>query len=451
MEKPKINPSIFRAYDVRGVYGSDLTEEIMQRIGNCFAGDIAARKIVLGMDGRVSGPSLKKSFIKGVTEAGKDVIDVGVVPRGACLYLGWKTGLPSAYITASHLTKDWNGVKFSDKEGVEFFEEDNNRIRDKVLGGEYHTAKNRGKAEAADSLQGYKKFILSRIKKSSKPLKVVIDSGNGTGGIAAPGLFRELGFSVKEIFTEVDGNFPNRSSEIEEKSLGELRRNMKGNDVGIAYDGDSDRMALMDEKGRLLDPELISHIILQELVKSEKGPIIANVECLKIMDEIARKYGREIFRIRVGNSFLVREVKERKACFGVERSGHFCIPSIIPMDDGIAASLYAASALSRTGKKLSQIVDELPKYPFERVKVSCDDGKKFAVIESLKKRLSKTYERVNTIDGIRVDFEYGWVLIRASNTGPVIRVSAETDNEEKLKKIIRQFLGTLKEEIEKGR
>ncbi len=435
-----INKSMFRAYDVRGVYGRDLTEDVMEAIGKAFASKFVRDDLVVGMDGRHSGPSLKKAFIKGVTKAGKNVTDVGVVPRGVCLFAAWKKGMPSAYLTASHLTKEWNGVKFAHGSGTEFFEEDNYRIRDIVLSGKVTDAPEKGNVETHKATEDYMKYILSKIPKPARKLRVVIDCGNGTGGLAAPEMFKSLGFSVKTLFSEVDGSFPNRPSEINEESLVRLKKEMDGADIGVAYDGDSDRMSLMDEKGRLLGPEMTSHIILGELVKHERGPIIANVECLKVMDEIARKYGREIHRIRVGNSFMVHDVNRRKACFGVERSGHFCIPSILPMDDGIAVSLYAAYALSRSNKKLSEIVSELPQYPFRRIRVECADEKKFGVVERLKKSLSEKYENVNTIDGVRVDFDHGWVLIRASNTEPIIRLSVEADDEKKLEELSAEFL-----------
>jgi phosphomannomutase len=352
-------------------------------------------------------------------------------------------------VTASHLEKEWNGVKFSYDNAVELFEEDNMKVRDAVLGGRLKAAPKPGEKRNEEVIGRYKEFLLSRIPKANSRMKVVVDCGNGTGGLVAPRLFEAMGFSVETLFGEVNGNFPNRSSEITDETLGKLKERAREADFGVAFDGDSDRMVLVDGKGRLLGPEVTSQLILSELTKKEKGPIIANVECLKVMDEIAEKLGREIRRIRVGNSFMVHEVEKRKACFGVERSGHFCIPSIIPMDDGIAASMYAASALSRTGKSLSEIHDSVPRYPFAREKVECPDDVKFGVIESLKKRLSREHEKVNTMDGVRVDFDYGWVLVRASNTSPVIRVSAEADDEKRLKDITGRFLALLEEELEK--
>jgi phosphomannomutase len=444
-----VNPNIFRAYDIRGVYGKDLDESLMEMIGNAFAACFVKDTAVVGADGRMSSPSLQKAFIEGVVKAGKNVIDVGTVPKCACMYLAWKKGYESAYVTASHLGSEWNGAKFGHAKGVEFSEDDNFRIRDAAVAGKSRNAKARGSISKGDALCAYNDYLASKIRPAKKKLRIVVDCGNGTGGLSAPVILRKLGFRVKVVFGDIDGRFPNRPSEIDEKTLSRLREEVKRADLGIAYDGDADRMSLMDDSGRLLGPEAASYLILDELAEVQKGPIIANVECLKVMDEIAKKHKRKLYRIRVGNTFMVHEVGVKKACFGVERSGHFCVPSVLPMDDGIVASIYAASTLSRKVKKLSQIFDELPKYPFKRVKVPCPDERKFAVIESLKKSLPKKYPRVNTVDGARVDFSYGWVLLRASNTEPIIRLSIEADDEKKLRKLSTEFLGALKEEIGK--
>jgi phosphomannomutase len=367
------------------------------------------------------------------------------------MFFAWKKGFSSAYITASHLGPEWNGVKFGHPSGTEFFEEENYRVRDMVIGGGAADTKIMGKLGKGEALKAYNDYLAARIKPAKRKLKVVVDCGNGTAGLSAPGILRKLGFDVKVLFGEVDGRFPNRPSEIDEHSLLRLSKEVAGAgaDIGLAYDGDADRMALMDGKSRLLGPEASSFVILEELASETKGPIIANVECLKMMDDVAGKHKRKLYRIRVGNSFMVHEAERHGACFGVERSGHFCIPSILPMDDGIVASIYAASALSRMKKSLSEIVDGLPSYPFSRMKVECQDDKKFFVMERLKKRLMEKYSKVNAIDGVRVDFADGWVLARASNTEPMIRLSVEADDEKRLAEISKEFLGMLKEEIGK--
>ena len=452
----EINPTIFRAYDVRGVYGKDLTESVMERIGNAFTSIFVKDTVVVGMDGRKSGPSLLDAFIRGVLAAGKDVINVGVVPRGVYLFYAWKNRLPSAYITASHLGKEWNGVKFAYDNGIELFEDDNYKVRDCVLDGKMGKADGQGKVSEARPIEDYKKYVLEKVGKivaggssKGKKLRVVMDCGNGVAGLVAPDLFRSAGLEVDVLNGEVDGNFPNRPPDIDESDLSELVARSKKSDLGIVFDGDGDRMKLVDGSGRVMDPEASSYLILKRLVDEEKGPIIANVECLKVMDEIADGKGRRLHRVRVGNSFLVQAVFEKGACFGVERSGHFCIPSIIPVDDAMAVSLYAAKVLSGSDKKLSAIVDEIPLYPFKRLKAECGDEAKFKVIENLKGRFSKEFEKVNTLDGVRVDFEYGWILIRASNTSPIIRLSIEADDDQKMKELSEKFMRILKEEVEK--
>jgi phosphomannomutase len=451
MSGDKINRSIFRAYDVRGLYGTDLTEEIMERIGNAFASEFVKDVVVVGRDGRTSSPSLENAFISGVLKAGKNVIDVGMVPRGVYLFWAWRLKKTSAYITASHLGKEWNGVKFAHENGIELFEDDNYRVRDLVLAGKFETAASPGKVVKEDPVDEYKKYIISKVGSvgAGKKIKVAMDCGNGVAGLVAPALFELAGLEVITINGEVDGNFPNRPPDIDESDLSVLMEKSKQSDVGIVFDGDGDRMKLVDNEGRVMGPEAVSYLILKQLVKEQRGPIIANVECLKVMDEIAENHKRDLYRVRVGNSFLVQAVYEKGACFGVERSGHFCIPSIIPVDDAVAVSLYAVKALGGMDKKLSDIVDEIPLYPFKRFKVDCPDEIKFKVIENLKKKLGAQYEKVNTLDGVRVDFDYGWALIRASNTGPVIRLSIEATGEDKMMELNKKFLAVLKEEIKK--
>ncbi len=451
MGSSAVNPDIFRAYDIRGVYGRDLSPEIMERIGNAFARRFVREKVVVGMDGRKSGPCLKEAFISGVRGAGKGVVDVGVVPRSACLFWGWTNNLPSAYITASHLPKEWNGVKLARADGVDFFQRDIDVLKEEVLAGRFVASRSEGRLSSADSLTPYKEYLLAKVKRASRPLRVVVDCGNGTGGLLVPELFEQLGFSLTVLFGEVDGEFPNRPSEIEEKALDKLRAEVRRADVGVAYDGDSDRMALMDERGRLLAAEAAAYVILRELAREHPGPIVANVECLKVMEELAKRLGRTVCPTPVGNAFMVHAVRTQNACLGLERSGHFCIPSLLPIDDGIAASLYAASALSRCKEKLSALADSLPSFPFRRAKIACEDSVKFRVMERVGARLLAQYENVCTLDGVRVGFAFGWVLIRASNTEPAIRLSVEAETEEALCELEERFLNLLREEIDRAR
>jgi phosphomannomutase len=246
----KISGEIFRAYDVRGVYKKGIDEHVMQRLGNAFSLLFADTAAVVGMDGRTSSPQLLEALVRGIRDAGKDVISVGLAPRSACLYHAWKRRLPSAYVTASHLPKEWNGCKLSYASGIEFLEKDNREIRDYVLALEYEKSAKPGRLVLQRAAGEYVRYMLKRTGKAKKKLRVVIDCGNGTGGLAAPEMFRKAGFRVETLFSDVDGRFPNRDSEIEEKNLASLKKAVRDADIGIAYDGDSDRMALCSRPNR---------------------------------------------------------------------------------------------------------------------------------------------------------------------------------------------------------
>ena len=441
--------SIFRAYDVRGIYGKDLTDKTMEIIGNSLARFLEEDRVVVARDPRLSGESLNKAFISGFTKTGKDVIDVGMVPLGTGVLYAWKRKIPFAYITGSHLTKEWNGIKFFHKNAVGFLEEDNNRVRDMSLE-ERLLEKGRGNVERIDTnrvLDEYVDFMISKIK-PERSLKIVLDCGNGAAGAVARKLFEKAGFEADMVFEEPDGNFPNRSPDNFEDPLREAKKRVKEADFGIAYDGDGDRIVIIDSDGNTLTPEQTSYIILSELLEKEGGPVVANVECTKAIDLIAEKFGREVKRIRVGHTFLMSSVQKFRASFGVESAGHYVIPSIFPADDSLAVSYYFACVLSEKTERLSDIMREIPTYPFKRVNFDCDDDKKFLVVEKIKERMKSEYKDINTLDGVRIDLEDGWALIRASNTSPMIRLTIEGENEEAFRDIKAKFSGIVKEAID---
>jgi phosphomannomutase len=443
-----INPLIFRAYDVRGVYGRDLTDELAEKIGSASV-VFLGKKIAFGRDSRLSSPALGDAFIKGATEAGTDVIDIGLVPRGMLMFWCWKKALPGAYITASHSPKEWNGVQFMYRNGQGFSEEGNMKIRDAVLEGRLKKSKNPGSVGKIDIKEEYMKSLMEKIPKPSKKLKVLLDCGNGTAGIVAQEAFSRAGIEADVLFREPDGNFPNRESDITEDTLKKAASMAKNYDVVFAYDGDSDRLALIDSRGRLAEAEDVACLILSELMKKEKGPVVANVECSSVIDKMAARHKRGVERVRVGNTFMVQAMHDTGACFGVEKARHFVIPSIFPFDDAIAVSLFAAYAISKMGRPLSAFLDGMPKFEKSRTNIECPDDKKFGVIERVRETLSKEYGRINTMDGIRLDLDGGWVLVRASNTSPLIRVTVEAESRREHERMRDVFSGLVRREINK--
>jgi phosphomannomutase len=431
---------IFRSYDIRAT--EELTPEVMRNIANVFAQHV--NKIAIGMDGRKTSPELKKAFILGAAETGASVTDLAMLPMGAAMFHAWKSNNDLAYITGSHLEPEWNGVKFFHKNGIGYAEQENYAIRDDFLAEKFIT-KEKGKIQKKkpkEIISEYINFLTKKLK-PEKPLKILIDCGNGMASLIAKSLFEKTGCQVDAINDNIDPNFSARGPDPAKEKLDEIESKAKNYDIGIAYDGDGDRMALIDNKGNFVSPEQTSYLILSELLKHEQGPIIATVECGRIIDDIAKGFNRKVIKIPVGHTFLMHAAHKHKASFGVEVSGHYSIPSIIPFDDSLAVSLYAVVALSRKSEPMSEAISKIRVYPLSRQSFDCSDDKKFSVITSLQNK----FPDANTMDGLRIDLDNAWVLIRASNTGPVIRLTIEADTETDLKKLKQKYSKILQDEI----
>ncbi len=437
---------IFRSYDIRGIYGKELTDEVMRRIGMSFAA-FSGKDVLLSRDSRLSSPALSSAFAVGASSAGARVLDAGILPMGAGMFHAWKSGTEFAYITGSHLPKEWGGVKFFHANGIGFKESENAKIRDIFLKNDVPEKKGSVESAEAGSVDSYVKYLNDRIK-SSRKLNVAIDNGNGVSSIVAKKLFSGAGHEVDVIFETPDGNFPNRLPDPIDNEIGKLKEIVSNYDVGIAYDGDSDRMAVVDEKGSLLSAEQTSYIILSKLMDKEDGPIVANVECTRLIDDIAGRFSRKVIRAPVGHTFLMQYVNDNAACYGVEPTGHYCIPSIVPFDDAVTISLYLVSALSEREETLSEIVKEMPAHEFERISFECPDGVKFDVMNALKEKIMKRFGNVITIDGVRTEMENGWSLLRVSNTSPYIRLTVEGNTRKDRMEIRKEFVGIMKEEFD---
>ena len=438
---------IFRAYDIRGIYGKTLTEDIMERLGRAFSIVVGGHSVVVTRDGRNSGDSLSRAFMKGLLSGGKDVTFLGVLPLGAGMFHAWKNRMNFAYVTASHLGKEWNGLKFFWSTGLGFMEEDLGKVRKAFQKDTPGSAK--GSLQEPDNrevIQAYIRHLHSKIR-PERPIKLTLDTGNGAAGVLSRELFSSAGFDVKAISEELDGGFPSRSPDPTTDSLDGLKKNLQGRDAGFAYDGDGDRVVFLDELGQVVTPEQVSYIMLSELLKGEQGPVIANVETTRTIDSVAQRFGRKVHRVRVGHNHLMKGASERKACFGMEPSGHYTVPSIFPFDDSLAISYYFACILSRKKEPLSELVKEIPVLPFRRSNFDVPDKEKFAVIESLTQELKRTHERVTTMDGVRVELDKGWVLIRPSNTQPMIRLTVEARTKEELESIMEEFTTLLRKYI----
>jgi len=451
---------IFRAYDIRGVWNKDLDPQICMDIGRglgtLLSRDLGMKKVAVGYDVRTTSEIFHGALVSGLLSSGIDVLSVGECGFGVAMFAGWKEGLDaSCFITASHLEPEWNGLKIYFGDGVGFPEEHIMRIRDHVLNRDFisvdWTAV--GEYSEKDYLSGYIRFWKERYGPliSGKGMKLGVDCGGGAMCLSAPHALAACGAGVELINGMVDPYFSNRPSEPRPKNLLELKDAVLAMDLdlGIAFDGDGDRAVVVDDKGRFLTTDRLGIIIARALVEENGGgTVLANVESSMAIEDVLVPLGARVKRIKVGHTFLTLEAKEEGAVFGVERSGHLIVPKHVLFDDAIVAPLEVLRIIASTGRKLSDLVDEVPQYPSEGEAFDCPDRDKFRVVEELKDELKKEFDRVNEQDGVRVDTDDGWVLIRCSNTSPVIRMTVEARDDEKLRCMKEVFGKRLTERID---
>ncbi|MDY6761980.1 MAG: hypothetical protein SVY41_02950 [Candidatus Nanohaloarchaea archaeon] len=431
---------IFRAYDVRGSVPDQLDEDVMARIGAGFARVLqedGEQKVVVGRDVRDSSPGLEEALVRGLTGQGVDVTDAGLVPYGPALFHGRENTLPSAYITASHLEQGYNGVKFAHPDGTGYVQEENDAVRENMPG-QVETGGDGG-VEEVDVLAPYQRHLLGLVDLDG--LDVVVDPGNGAASIVAADTFWKAGATTECMHCDPDGSFPNRPSDVTSANLQALRDMMADGDrdIGVAYDGDADRLAVVDDTGRVLSAEQTAAVVMQHILPEEDGPVVANVECSRLIEDVAQEYGAEVVRTRVGHSYLFREVLAGEACLGVEKSRHMAVSRIFPLDDAVAASLAVADAVNQLDRSLSAAVDDLPVYERDRISFDAPADRKFEIVEQLQQELSDEYGDTDTTDGVRVELEEGWVLVRASNTSPVIRLTVEAETQEDFEELKEEF------------
>jgi phosphoglucosamine mutase len=450
---------IFRAYDIRGVWNKDLDPQICLDIGRglgmLLTRDLGMKRVAVGYDVRTTSEIFHGALVAGLLSTGVDVVSVGECGFGVAMFAGWKEGLDaSCFITASHLEPEWNGLKIYFGDGVGFPEENIMRIRDHVMKRDFISVEwtEVGRYSEMDYLERYVEFWKERYGPwiSGKGMKVGVDCGSGAMCHSAPYALAACGARVELISGMVDPHFRNRPSEPKPENLLELKDAVLAMDLdfGVAFDGDGDRAVVVDDKGRFLTTDRLGIIIAKALVEeSEGGIVLANVESSMAIEDVLVPLGAEVKRIKVGHTFLTLEARETGAIFGVERSGHLIVPRHVLFDDAILAPLEVLRILTSKGRKLSELVDEVPQYPSDAEAFECPDNEKFQVVEKLKEELKKEFDRVNEQDGVRVDTDDGWVLIRCSNTSPVIRMTVEARNDDRLRSMMDMFGSRLREKI----
>jgi phosphomannomutase/phosphoglucomutase len=438
----KMNPQVFREYDIRGVVENDFDDDFIVNLGRAYATILLAagkHTITLGRDCRLSSDALRDLLLEGLLPAGISVVDIGVVPTPLLYFsvLHWQMD-GGVMITGSHNAAEYNGFKL----GVgptTIFGEDIQRVRKIIESGAYETTDPKGILSGRPVIPDYNEYIKANI--SLKPgMKVVVDGGNGCGGVVAAPLMREMGIETVELYIEMDGRFPNHHPDpTVEENMRDLQAAVKksGALVGIAYDGDADRIGAVDEKGRIVwgDEQMVAYS--RSILKERPGAaIIGDVKCSQRLYEDVEKHGGRPIMWKTGHSLIKAKLKQEKAALAGEMSGHmFFNDRYYGFDDAIYASFRLLEILSREGRGLGALLTDLPQTSFTpEIRLDCPDDKKFEVVRKAAKYFRANYTTID-IDGARVNFPGGWGLVRASNTQPALVMRFEAKDEQTLREI----------------
>lgn len=434
----QINPSIFKAYDIRGAYGVDLNEQVAYQVGRAFVFYVKTSPIIVGYDARISSPALKNSLIKGLTDQGADVIDIGLCST-PCFY--YTAGEPKSgggiMVTASHAGKEFNGFKPVFKNNVPLTREQIIELREVVLKNQFPAVAKKGSVTRQDAAAEYVKAVKSSFKEKIKPLKIIMDAGNGAAGLYFEKIFSQTDLEIIPIFAEPDGNFPNHETnpripenrvKLEEKIL------LEKADLGFMFDGDADRLYILDRCGRVIDPSLVLAIISEYLVKnSQRKKIVIEVRTSRIVRQWVERAGGSI-EISVCWTIPIKlKMKlDPEIIFGGETSGHYIFPQLHNADDAILGALTFLQAISVKKESLDDIIKNFHDNYFvleeQNFKIN-NPAEADKILKKLKNKYSAAAAQIMEIDGLSAIFPDWWFNLRKSETEPFIRLNLEANSQ----------------------
>jgi phosphomannomutase/phosphoglucomutase len=395
---------------------------------------------------RLSTPHLKEKFTEGLLSTGVNVIDLGILPTPVNYYSMYKLDIDGAVqITGSHNPANMNGFKLSFKKGSVYGEEIQN-IKKIILSGKFITGE--GVRTEQEILEQYKEELAAKIK-LEKPVKIVMDCGNGAACLSAPEIFKKVGVEVKELFCEADGRFPNHHPDpTVEKNIQAMIAEVKkgGYDCGIAFDGDADRIGVIDNKGQIIWADYIMILFLDEIIKNGET-VVFDVKCSQALEEAITQRGGKPYMYKTGHSLIKKKMQELNLPFAGEMSGHICFADdYYGYDDAVYDALRFVQMISRSSETLSEMMEKLPKYPSTpEMRLDCpSDEIKFEIAEKSTRYFKENFDVID-VDGVRIKFGDGWGLVRASNTQPVIVTRFEAKTTERLEEIKSLVLNKLKE------
>nr|MBA3451278.1 phosphomannomutase/phosphoglucomutase [Chloroflexia bacterium] len=436
----------------------ELTPELARDIGRALVATIQPDTVVVGRDMRVSSPLLASSLIEGIRDAGADVVDIGMVSTDALSFAVGKYGYPAGVmVTASHNPPEYNGFKIAREEARALsLEEGLDDIRDLVVSGELPSVKpaaERGSLLQRDILDAYARHMLSLIDtKKLRPLRIAIDAGNGMAGVTVPRVFRDLPVAVTPMFFEPDGTFPNHpANPIEPENVAELQRVVveNGYDLGAAFDGDADRVFLIDENGKAVGGDILTAMVASRMLERNPGAaIVYNLISSRGVPELISNKGGRPIRSRVGHSYIKETMREEDAVFGGEHSGHFYFRDNWYADSGMAALLYALEMVSEAGKPLSEVISPLD-HRFRSGEINSEVSDPAAVMESIEQHYRAQGATIDHLDGVTVSFPSWWFNVRASNTQPLLRLNVEADDSVSLETRTAEVLAMIRGQNER--
>lgn len=435
------NPQVFRQYDIRGAVGSDLTQEFVTALGRAIGTYFRLHnrtEAIVGCDNRSSSPQIRKWMIEGLTGSGCDVLDIGEVVTPVFYYSQFLYGNGAGVmITGSHNPPDQNGFKIYLGEGT-IYGDEIQKLRSIMEDGEFTSGS--GNIKFKKPTESYIGMLCDKITLGPRKTKVVVDCGNGTAGPVAPELFKRLGCDVIPLYCDSNSNFPNHHPDpVKSENLADLKQKVieTGADLGIAFDGDADRIGVVDEKGKIIWGDYLMILFWREIMpKYPESEAIVEVKCSQaLVDEIIKLGGRPMF-YKTGHSLIKAKMREIGAVFTGEMSGHmFFADEYYGYDDALYAAARLLRILSNTDRNLSEMLADVSEYyATEEIRIDCPDSEKFDVVRKITEKFKKTHEVID-IDGARVIFPGGWGLVRCSNTQPVIVTRCEARSQEELAEI----------------
>ena len=447
----EVNPRIFRQYDVRGVVNEDLTDEVVEKLGRGYGTymvHLGSRKVSVAHDARVSSPRFRDALIEGILSTGVDVVDIGMVPTPTLYFSLFHLDVQGGVmITGSHNPPEFNGFKLAVGHAT-LYGPEIQKIREIIETAEY--SEGEGSLTQQDVKPAYVTTLKERIGRFDRELNVVVDAGNGMGGMFCPELLRELGADASGLYCEVDGTFPNHHPDPTVPAyLTDLIAEVSTRkaDLGMAYDGDCDRLGVVDEHGNIIWGDQLLILFSREVLARQPGAtIIFEVKCSQALpDEIERAGGVPLMW-RTGHSFIKKKMKEENSPLAGEMSGHlFFADEYFGYDDALYASLRLVRLLSRSEMSIGEMLADVPRYySTPEIRVDCPDEEKFQVVSDLVEYFKKQHEVID-VDGARVLFGDGWGLVRASNTQPALVLRFEARSPERLEEIKGTMISRLSE------